>query len=487
MSSSASEIFATSAATSAQSRRVACDRCHRLKLRCERNPVLENGRISTVHGACRRCTKAQKPCNTSSNSTPRPRVPASEQNVTLSDHAPLTPFPSASPLVLSHDMSISDLDSFCGNDPTPLNGLDNAFDFNNLDNLTSSSIGTPGIFGAQPDSKTHSDTEDYGTFVVLPPSGIPLACSPVRAHNKDTPNGTSPNDSSGESEHFDDFVRGVLGFQSILFEELRAISPSDLAEAFRKATPQEIESNRNGGLVDRVMRASEYTIDLLHSPYLADNLRANNVSPTQSRFVPFRSTSMDMTNNSFHKDSISQHRALPAVISFLSCYVALLSVYRNIFTHVHDALRAGAIARPTSQSRRSAGSSTDETADFRTETRRLQLSSQGVLGVRIQIEVLTHMLEKMEDAWSEILEGKLASYDSHDDGSMIGNSRSAVASGGGGVSTIGVLRMMLQHEGFDSAGRTDALGLESLMAIVKGIKSAMRGNSSTPPWRDFGA
>lgn len=100
---------------------------------------------------------------------------------------------------------------------------------------------------------------------------------------------------------------------------------------------------------------------------------------------------------------------------------------------------------------------------------------------------MTHMLEKMEDAWSETLEGKLASYGSHDDGSITGNSRFAIASGGGSVSTIGVLRMMLQHEGFDSARRTDALGLESLTAIVKGIKSAMRGNSWTPPWRDFGA
>ena len=449
--------------------------------------MLENGRLSMAHGACKRCTKAQKPCNTSSNSTPRPRIPASDQNATLPNQAPLTPFPSASPSVVSNDVNIADLDSLFGNYSTPLNGLDNTFDFNNLNNLMSNSTGTPGIFGVQPDSTNHSDTEDDGTFVELPPVGIPLAHSPLPAQNEDTSMGTSPNDSSGESEYADDFAQRVLELQSILFRELRAISSCDLAEAFRKPTTRPIESDRNGVLVDRVMRASDYTIDLLHSPYLADNLRTNNASPAQSRSGPFRSTSVDITKNSFRKHSISQHRALPAVISFLSCYVALLSVYRTIFTHVHDALRASEISRPRSQSRRSAGSSMDETAGFRTVTCRLNLSSQDVLGVRIQIEVMAHMLEKMEDAWSGMLEGKLASYDSHDDRSIISNSRSAVASGGGGVSTIGVLRTMLQHEGFESAGRSDALGLESLMAVIKGIKSAMRGNSSTPPWRDFGA
>ena len=479
MSSSASKIFATSA----QSRRVACDRCHRLKLRCERKPVLGSDQISMAHGACRRCTKAQKPCNTSSNSTPRPRIPASDQNATLSNQTPLTPFPSASPSVFSNDISIADLDSLFGNDPTPPNGLDNTFDYNNLDNLTSNSIGTPGIFGAQPDSTNHSDTEDYGNFVVLPPVGIPLAHSPLPAQNEDTSMGTTPNDSSRESEYADDFAQRVLELQSILFGELRTISSSDLAEAFRKPTTRPIESDRKGGLVDRVMRASDCTIDLLHSPYLADNLRANNASPAQSRLGPFRLTSVDITKDSFRKESISQHRALPAVISFLSCYVALLSVYRTIFTHVHDALRASEISRPTTQSRRSAGSSMDETAGFRTATCQLHLSSQDVLGVRIQIEVMTHMLEKMEDAWSGILEGKLASHHSHDDRSMTSNSRLAVASGSGGVSTIGVLRTMLQYEGFESAGRSDALGLESLMAVVKGIKLAMRGN----PWREFGA
>ena len=483
MSSSPSEIFVTSA----QSRRVACDRCHRLKLRCERNHVLENGRISTAHGACRRCTKAQKPCNTSSNSTPRLRIPASEQNTTLSNQAPLTPFHSDSPSVLSNDISISDLDSLCGSDPTPLNGLDNAFDFENLDNLTSPSIGTPGIFGAQLDSKTHSDMEDYGTFAVLPPVSVPLARSPLPAHNEHTSNGITPNGSSSESQHANDFARGVLELQSTLFRELRAISPSDLAEAFRKPATRQIESSQNGGLVDRVMRASDYTIDLLQSPYLADNLRANNASSAQSRLGHFRSSSVDTSKNSFRKDSISQHRALPAAISFLSCYVALLSVYRTIFTHVHDALRASANARPMSQSRRSAGSSMDETADFSMQPCPLRLSSQDVLGVRIQIEVMTHMLEKMEDAWSEVLEGKVASYDTYDDRSISGSTRPAVASEDGGVSTIGVLRTMLQHEGFASGGRNDAFGLESLLAIVKGIKSAMRGNSSNPQWRDLGA
>ena len=392
--------------------------------------------------------------------------------------------------MLSNDISISDLDSLCGNDPTPLNVLDNAFDFNsldNLDNLTSRSSGTPGIFGAQSDSKNHSDTEDYGTFVVLPPADIPLAHSPLPAHNEHTSNGTTPNDSSSESEHADDFARGVVELQSTLFGELGAISPTDLAEAFGKPATRHIESHRDGGLVDRLMRASDHTIDLLHSPYLADILRANNASRGKSRLGHFRSTSVDMTKNSSRKDSTSQHRGLPATISFLSCYVALLSVYRTIFTHVHDALRASAIARSNSQSRRSAGTSMDETVGLRREPCPLHLSSQDVLGVRIQIEVMTHMLEKMEDAWSETLEGKVALQESHDDRSMTGNIRPAVASEGGGVTTLGVLRTMLQHEGFDGAGRNDSLGLESLMAIVKGIKSAMRGNSSTPPWRGFGA
>lgn len=296
MSSNAAEIFATSA----QSRRVACDRCHRLKLRCERNPVLENDPESTAHGACRRCTKAQKSCSRSSNSTSRPRVPSSDQNATQSNHAPLTPFPSASPSVLSNDINISNLESVCGHDPTLVNGFDTVFDFDNLDNLASNSIGTPGIFGAQPNSKRHSDTEDYGNLVALPPLG-PQAYSPIPTRNEDTSNGTSPNDCSGVSEYSDDFARGVLELQSILFGELRAISSSDLAEAFRTATTRQIESNRNGGLVDRLMRASEYTIDLLHSPYLADNLRANNASPAQSRFGPFRSTSVDITKTSFRK------------------------------------------------------------------------------------------------------------------------------------------------------------------------------------------
>lgn len=51
----------------AQSRRFACDRCHRHKLRCERSPVMVNGSVAISLKSCKRCDKAQVACQTAVN------------------------------------------------------------------------------------------------------------------------------------------------------------------------------------------------------------------------------------------------------------------------------------------------------------------------------------------------------------------------------------------------------------------------------------
>ncbi|KAH7057379.1 hypothetical protein B0J12DRAFT_412300 [Macrophomina phaseolina] len=52
-----------------QSRRFACDRCHRHKLRCEKTPVVVNGNVVVPLGACKRCLKAGVACETNVSNT----------------------------------------------------------------------------------------------------------------------------------------------------------------------------------------------------------------------------------------------------------------------------------------------------------------------------------------------------------------------------------------------------------------------------------
>jgi hypothetical protein len=53
----------------AQPRRFACDRCHRYKSKCERSVAVTADGMGFSLGSCKRCSKAQVPCQVTTNTT----------------------------------------------------------------------------------------------------------------------------------------------------------------------------------------------------------------------------------------------------------------------------------------------------------------------------------------------------------------------------------------------------------------------------------
>ena len=188
---------------------------------------------------------------------------------------------------------------------------------------------------------------------------------------------------------------------------------------------------------------------------------------------------------------------LPIVISFLTCYVGLLSVYRAIFTNIHDALLAihesASVAgldtdtgtptpiapdsrpsAPSSQVRGALDIYGEDSVVSSIRGRRQQhrqaapmLKTQQTLSIRIQMEVMAHMLEQVDDAWGRVVAvANTDGQDSHhryQQHHRASSQKVAPGSGGGGreatlfgsASTMRLLRGMLAHEGYAESSSTD--------------------------------
>lgn len=548
MSVSAEETFFTAA----RSRRLACDRCHRHKLRCERSPVIVNGSIAVPLGSCKRCMKARVECQTvagtfttSSYASPRRKShrvvdqegpggeptedtepPITASDVTISFSATTeagsydsAPYGASSPPFNHSDASMLDIDAF---------NLGTG-DFMGIESTTTSSatlnslalVGSPlTTCGLLLDDEPGGDGSlvqmdhpevqmQYDGFVDLTcfggmarPSGSDA--SPDRPMDHDEPaalqtTATLPPAESGSRE---DCRRRLLELHSLLFNELQCITQADLADALFSADSPGLSSRDKAGLGDnlniirRVLFASERLLELLRIIRTADassrlglgtgsmgscsvsQCKGGPASPFE-RHVPATASGRLLRHSLLPAGSDGETVLeaapsfvdLPFVISFLTCYVGLLSVYRAVFTHIHEALRAREPIRPTSGRHRSwpGPSSRAMRGSLQQAT---ALTSQHVLGIRIQMEVMTHMLEQVGDAWAG------AAMDDGVESQAEMLDREAGATLFGSPATMALLQVMLRYEGYSGASDEGCrVGLATLMNLQKSIRKLLRSSN----------
>ncbi|KUI67847.1 hypothetical protein VM1G_02640 [Cytospora mali] len=480
--------------SAAQSRRFACDRCHRQKLRCERSPIIANGNIVVTLGECSRCVKVNLPCQTTTGASTDDTIGVTKSKTKRNKKRKTPPtegerdarspptFMSLTDIDL-HDVSPCNISMF---DTNTLSLLDiehfnfgtgdphNAADRTCSESLSSAVLNTTLPKGPPESDQEGSAKESFGSqlddFVALAYFGNPMPQS-GGGSNIPLPTPTNRTQNVTTQAHLarsrDDRRERLLELHSLLLNELHCITDADLAQALFSSegiTPPSFDAHMSeANILHRVLFASERLIELLESFRLpvttqhepgsrgghpswlptgasdpvARSLESRRVprlpssSSSSSSLAPASNATGDSTTATSDParscPSTSSFVELPVMISFLSCYVGLLSVYRTILTHIHEALRS-AVYESSSlphfsylQGRSKYGAPTASRGpgtEPETEkgTRKggtgrgllaqlnpPRLSSQHVLRIRIQLEIMTHMLDRIEDAWAGVV------------------------------------------------------------------------------------
>ncbi|KUI56579.1 hypothetical protein VP1G_03931 [Cytospora mali] len=562
-----------------QSRRFACDRCHRQKLRCERSPIIANGNIVVTLGACSRCVKVNVPCQTTTGASTNDTIgvtksktkrnkkrttPPSEVErdarsppafMSLTDIGLDDVSPCNNPMFDTNTLSLLDIEHF---------NFDTADSHNAADRTCSKSLSSAVLDTTLPNRPPESDQEGsakegFGSqlddFAALAYFGNPIP-QPGRGNNNPLPTPTNRNQDVTTRDRppgLRDNRRGrLLELHSLLLNELHCITDADLAQALFSSEGANLPSFdahiSEANIVHRVLFASERLIELLESFRLpvttqhepgsrgghpswpssgASDLVARSSesrrvprlpsSSSSSSLAPASSATGDSTTATSDPSrscpSTSSSVELPIMISFLSCYVGLLSVYRTIFTHIHEALRSAAYESsslpsfsflqsrskyggPTASRGPGTGLETERGTRKGGAGRGLlaqldppRMSSQHVLRIRIQLEIMTHMLDQIEDAWAGVVSDG-------DDQQPAPNTTAELLrshhvhrrthglqhrdTGAGSrvlfrrAATMELLQRMLVHEGYDGADDDCRMGLGSLMAILENIRRLLR-------------
>lgn len=539
-----------------QSRRFACDRCHRQKLKCERSPFIANGNIILSLGACSRCVRAEVPCQTTTAATSGDATAGNSTSIAPKRKHPETEVERGSGSSVSIDNSslcltgmpfgtLGDIDLrnasptcnssiFNTNTVSPLDQTNFDFGTRDFDNVAGriaipsqsqlpAGLGTPLPSTNRPPGETEDGTETgyesqftnlsdlayFGnsdsqqmndntgsTHQTLP--------TPV-SHGQRGPSATEtqaagPNDANSGAN---DYRVRLLELHSLLLRELHSFTGADLIQAFFLDESMKLPSDdtqvSETNIIRRVLFASERLIELIKSLPAASSITPSSqhllghhrMGPESGHLsfscaVGNESKDTNINDNS-NKNSTMPNTVktstgaaadtrfpppggsqvstlsvdLPVIISFLSCYMGVLSVYRAILTHVYEMLRCAArytaaqapstspaLSHASAQpcmhhqgSRRSSSSGApgsllgrtssftgaigdaglgieqlemgerhgqDGRADGYYITLLAQLdppviTRQRMLGIRIQLEVMTHMLDQIEDAWAGVL------------------------------------------------------------------------------------
>lgn len=163
------------------------------------------------------------------------------------------------------------------------------------------------------------------------------------------------------------------------------------------------------------------------------------------------------------KDTSSSCANLPITISCLTCYVSLISVYSNVLMRVHDALhsRDQTSPRPLGQHQ-----TRPEAHGLLAQLTGSTLSSRHVLQLRLHLEVMTHMLDRIEGVWNKIMADKRhINANGHEQSSESAFEQST---------TRDLLETMLLHEGYDCSGEDNRLGFSCLDKILNSIRRMLR-------------
>jgi hypothetical protein len=300
----------------------------------------------------------------------------------------------------------------------------------------------------------------------------------------------------------------LLELHSLLFNELQCITHTDLVDALFAPDSASLSGRDKTGpgdnIVRRVLFASERLMELLGIIRAADGSRTGNNQRGGGKGGPvsyrercvslagsgtgillgqslFSGGSTGSSASDMFPDGAPSFVDLPNVISFLTCYVGLLSVYRAVFTHIHEALRACEPIRSTGGGRHrswpgQASHSRAIRGSLQLQAQQLPqqltaLTSQHVLGIRIQMEVMTHMLEQVDDAWA----GAVMDDGAESQAEMLEREGGAAF---GSPATTALLQSMLRYEGYACASDEGCrMGLASLMNLQKSIRKLLRSSN----------
>ncbi|KAH6650451.1 hypothetical protein F5144DRAFT_556229 [Chaetomium tenue] len=577
MASAEETFFST-----ARSRRLACDRCHRHKLRCERSSVIVNGGVVVPLGPCKRCLKACIPCQTvqtisgaftaaKTGHISAPRRSARDADRAASP-AKRAPSPARCPTAstprnvpgLIHDDTLSGTDTA----PFEISVADAAmldvsdFDFNGsefidlgsngvLSSPTPTCIQSPRDHGRlvrdgeirdrtpipphnQPQPRYDDFANDLASFGTTAPKDDTISTLPALTDVEKTSTGSSK--SAPERGPREDCSQRLLEIHGLLLNELQCITPADVTDALMFPENGSFSGHPRTGqgpgntVVHRVLFTSERLIELLSILRAADTGSeggpCGTVTSQLERRIPNTRLrqfalpaggygSVTENGNAINGDkreagigprNTSSFVDLPIVISILTCYVGLLSVYHAIFSHIYEALRVyeplrAAKIRQRAWTRRGSVPGPNPGPGL-VQPRVIYGADEAggrpalnVLGIRIQLEIMTHMLEQIDSA----LFGPRVSQGADGD-----EGRTDTINRGGEVmfghpATKALLATMLSHEGYDSgvpAGpfadgdgddddddgymegmRGCRMGFRTLMGLQKNIRRLLRTNS----------
>jgi hypothetical protein len=350
--------------------------------------------------------------------------------------------------------------------------------------------------------QTHSHEEDISASIDAVYE-VPTASTSGSTNKSDSPTATVPLVHPQSNPHDDQDERKRLSdLHTLVFDGLYHISDSDLANSLLASNATTLASRGRdttpSDIVGRVLVTSERLIELLDifvgklSSDFAPRPRENSVGRRRlSSIAPTRYQSASPsqpTNNLLRRQlhslptSLADRRveceklmacsisssivSLPVALSFFTCYVGLLSAYRTTFSHIQKMLRA-AETPPSAPTGRS-----------RPQSKRLLLSlvegntlnHEQILRIRIRLEVMTHMLDRIRRAWVGVInDSPRRNEDDVDDQDGPYNIATAMS----------LLKGMLIQEGFDCKGGSSEIGLSSLEAILETIRRMLRGERSS--------
>lgn len=260
----------------------------------------------------------------------------------------------------------------------------------------------------------------------------------------------------------------LLDLHSLIFDGLHRITDGELAN-FLFASDSVAPASRNGDppssdIVGRVLATSERLIELLE----IFGEKVNAGSAPNRPCEKFYSLPENLVDRQAECETMivssttpSSTVALPVILSFLACYVGLLSVYRTIFSHIQEMLLgadtqpSGPLGRGGPQSKRVRPSQAEG----------ITLNHGQMLRIRIQLEVMTHMLDRIRWAWAPFGSERVGNGNDADNGSKLCSK----------VAVTALLQGMLMHEGFDCSGEEFDIGLGSLQATLESIRLMLRG------------
>ncbi|KAK8103675.1 uncharacterized protein PG998_010708 [Apiospora kogelbergensis] len=312
----------------------------------------------------------------------------------------------------------------------------------------------------------------------------------------------------------DDCRRRLQSLHTTIFSELHHLSGADMDcllsgryDTTSLVHPESSSScDDNGGFIQKLLFASERLIELVRILNLAyaSRLFASPAPPPQ----PTSSSVVD----------------LPVIVSFLTCYVGLMVIYRNVLTQALNSLRStdqyrhlrtrpGSSGSPIAGSSFGKGSAGDTAAVGRRGVPPLSAlgvsydagssnsgSPQQALRIRILTEVLSHMIERVEDAWDSVTtdehgdlgceEDKHSYHHHHQQQQQQPHSRHGVGSRRqqetvskvlfGRAGTTGLLEQMLAYEGFHTGEEEGwKSGQRCIMALLKTMRKLVRDGGFT--------